>query len=78
MNRIVRSGVGTLIPLITVKVGWNWMWIILGAPWICWALAHLVSALIWQATARVYRLRLPRGVTVEHISQWVGHGIALP
>lgn len=33
---------------------------------------HLVSALVWQCTVRVHRLHLPRGVTVEHVSQWVG------
>jgi hypothetical protein len=57
--------------------GWDWVRIVLGAPWICWALVHLVSALVWQCTARVYRLYLPRGVTAEHISQWVGQLAAL-
>ncbi|HET9255429.1 MAG TPA: hypothetical protein VFO16_09535, partial [Pseudonocardiaceae bacterium] len=57
--------------------GWDWVWIVLGAPWIWWALVHLVSALVWQHTARVHRLHLPRGVTVEHISQWVGQLAAL-
>jgi len=51
---------------------WDCVRFILGAPWICWALAHLISTLVWQYTARVCLLRLPRGVTVEHISQWVG------
>jgi hypothetical protein len=56
---------------------WDWVRIILGAPWTCWALAQLVSSFIWQCTARVYQLHVPRGVTVEHISQWVGQLAAL-
>jgi hypothetical protein len=55
-----------------VVTDWGWVWLILGTPWICWALAHLISALVWQYTVRVCRLRLSRGVVVEHISQWVG------
>jgi hypothetical protein len=50
---------------------WDWVQFIFGAPWICWVVAQLISALVWQHTVRVCRLRLPRGVTVEHISQWV-------
>ena len=57
--------------------GWDWVWIILGAPWICWASAHLISTLAWQATVRICRLRLPQGVTVEQIQQWVGQLAAI-
>lgn len=52
--------------------GWDWVWIILIAPLIFLGLAYAVSAIIWQSTATVYRLRLPRGTTVEHIGGWVG------
>jgi hypothetical protein len=52
--------------------GWDWIWIILSAPWICLVLTHMISTLLWQSTRRLYRLRLPREVTIEHISSWVG------
>lgn len=51
--------------------GWDWVWIILSAPWICWASTHAISTCIWQHTARVYRLHLPRGATAEHVGSWV-------
>lgn len=57
--------------------GWDWVWIILSAPWMCWRMAHLISALIWQSTARAYRLWLPRAVTVDDISQWTGQLAAI-
>jgi hypothetical protein len=34
-------------------------------------LAHAISTGVWQYTARVYQLRLPRGATVEHVSSWM-------
>jgi Type IV secretion-system coupling protein DNA-binding domain len=37
----------------------------------CWVLTHVISASVWQYTARIYRLRLPRGATVEHVDSWV-------
>lgn len=51
---------------------WDWVWIIASAPVVCWVLAHLISIIMWQHTARVYRLRLARGTTAEHIAGWVG------
>lgn len=50
----------------------GWVWIVLSVPWIFLGLAYLISMLIWQYTARAYRLRLPRAVTVEDIGSWMG------
>jgi hypothetical protein len=52
--------------------GSEWVWIILVCPWACWGLVHVISAVVWQRTVRVYRLRLPRGTTAEHIGDWMG------
>ncbi len=51
--------------------GGDWVWITLSAPWLCWAVTHVMSMCVWQSTARVYRLRLPRGATVEQVGSWV-------
>lgn len=45
--------------------------LLLAVPWLSVLLAHVVSACRWQYTVRVYRLRLPRGATVEHINGWM-------
>lgn len=50
----------------------DWVWITLACPWACWGLVHVISAMLWQRTLRVYRLRLPRGTTAEHIGDWMG------
>jgi Type IV secretion-system coupling protein DNA-binding domain len=47
------------------------MWITLSAPWVCWVLTHVISTGVWRYTARVYRLRLPRAATVEHVVSWM-------
>ncbi|MBV9483811.1 MAG: type IV secretory system conjugative DNA transfer family protein [Acidobacteria bacterium] len=50
---------------------WDWMWTTLSAPWMCWRFVHLISTLTWHSTVRVYRMRLPREITTEHIERWV-------
>ncbi len=57
--------------------GWDWVWIILTLLWGCWRLPHLLSTIIWQRTARVCRLQLPREVTAEQVAAWAGQLAAL-
>jgi type IV secretion system coupling TraD/TrwB family protein len=60
-----------------VVSGWNWVWIILASPWVCWGLAYVISACLWHSTATVYWLRLQRGTTAEHIGQWIAQLVAV-
>jgi hypothetical protein len=54
----------------------NVVWIII-IPVTCFGLAYVISTIMWQSTVRVYRLRLPRGTSVDHIGSWVGQVAAV-